>query len=380
MDIKGLEVVESYERVYPYGRLAEDVLGYVSDDNRGAHGVEFFYDNLLWRFTSKGKGQQGNLVLSLHSPAQFAAHKMLEKNLVDFQAKNASFMVMDMENGEIIAMANASDDKDQKVPYTSNPCISKPVDPTIILGLLHTLNEEAGGKEITLQDKTGCQKPADGFSVCGSLDLTHLKEMKLEPEMLKVLWDLGLGKETGIDLPGERSGSFVECFLNPWDSIRHNRINATPLQLLRAFSAMINRGKLTRPRVAMNGDYTGKMNFWHFVKAKDRSSVPPTEKMTLILRSKLAASSLSGLASAYQYTKDLSQLVFLGFGPSSNPRFAYVQIIDGAKARRPSALMGALKTAKNLVKNIHLPDENTGPGLNMARGKNPLSQKTLSRL
>jgi cell division protein FtsI (penicillin-binding protein 3) len=89
-------------RVYPYGPTFAHVIGYTDVDGRGISGVEHTFEGLL--------GNQGEAVeLSIDMRVQAVLHDELSKAKARFSATGAAGVVMDVNSGEIIAMASLPD-------------------------------------------------------------------------------------------------------------------------------------------------------------------------------------------------------------------------------------------------------------------------------
>ena len=125
-DLAGVKVDEDYKRYYPYGDLASKVLGFTGSDNQGIIGLEVMYEDYL-------KGEAGTiltmtdargieveaagerriepvdgstLVLSLDINIQSYAQQLAEQAMKAKEAQSVSIIVMNPQNGEILAMVN----------------------------------------------------------------------------------------------------------------------------------------------------------------------------------------------------------------------------------------------------------------------------------
>ncbi|HBH92779.1 MAG TPA: peptidoglycan glycosyltransferase, partial [Bacteroides sp.] len=123
----GVKVDEDYKRYYPYDTLASKVIGFTGSDNQGIVGLEVKYDS--WLAGNSGKiltltdargveleGMQENrnepesgmdLTISIDYNIQTYAQQLANKALAEKQAKTVSIIVMNPNNGEIMAMVNA---------------------------------------------------------------------------------------------------------------------------------------------------------------------------------------------------------------------------------------------------------------------------------
>src|SRR5215469_4167130 len=102
LGIPGLEFEHEERRIYPDGGLTSHVVGYAGIDNNGFAGVERALDNVL-------KERQEPLQLSLDLRLQYILHEELQRVIDDFTAKGAAGLIMDVNSGEILAMASLPD-------------------------------------------------------------------------------------------------------------------------------------------------------------------------------------------------------------------------------------------------------------------------------
>ncbi len=93
------------ERIYPHGRLAAHVLGYVDVDGNGLGGVEHFFNAKLG---DKARTSE-KLQLSLDIRVQYALADELATAMRAYQAIGGAGLVMDVATGEIIAMVSMPD-------------------------------------------------------------------------------------------------------------------------------------------------------------------------------------------------------------------------------------------------------------------------------
>ncbi|PCI63783.1 MAG: penicillin-binding protein [Kordiimonadales bacterium] len=99
------EFLEDEERIYPHGRLASHVLGFVDVDGKGRRGIEGFLDYRL----SQTDQTQDAIRLSLDIRVQYALTYELRAAMNAFQAKGAAGLVMDVNTGEVLAMVSLPD-------------------------------------------------------------------------------------------------------------------------------------------------------------------------------------------------------------------------------------------------------------------------------
>ncbi len=315
-NLDGVKVDEDYKRYYPYGELASKVLGFTGSDNQGIVGLEAKYDAYLagengkiltltdaWGVELDGseEGRQepvagSDLYISIDYNIQSYAQQLAERTMVQKGAKRVSIIVMNPQNGELMAMANAPE-YDLNNPYELNApvpeedaekpkidllnqmwrnfCINDTYEPGSVFKMVTaTAALETGA--VTLNDSFTCSGAAvvaDRRIRChkttghGTQTFTETVMNSCNPAFIEwgrrvgtdqfysYLGKLGLLEKTGIDLPGEAS------------TIIHKKENVgevelatmsfgqsfqiTPMQMLRAAAAIVNGGNLVTPHFAV---------------------------------------------------------------------------------------------------------------------------------
>lgn len=126
MELDGVKVDEDFKRYYPYNELASRVLGFTGGDNQGIIGLEVKYEEYLKGIngtiltTTDARGVElegvaedrvepvaGNtLQISMDANIQMYAQQMAEKVMEEKQADKVAIILMNPQNGEILAMVN----------------------------------------------------------------------------------------------------------------------------------------------------------------------------------------------------------------------------------------------------------------------------------
>ena len=125
-DISGVHMEPSAKRVYPYGSLAAQVVGFTNASNTGSEGIEAAYDSYLSGsagkvITTKGNNEMDmpfsyesylasregcSVILTLDATVQACLENRLDEAIAKFDVQNGAFgIVMDVNTGEILAMA-----------------------------------------------------------------------------------------------------------------------------------------------------------------------------------------------------------------------------------------------------------------------------------
>ncbi len=125
LGIKGIYTRKEYRRQYPEGEAAAHVVGFTNTDDKGQEGIELAFNNDL---AGKGgtrrviKDRLGRVVedigetvapvdgkdiqLSVDSKVQFFAYQKLRDAVTEHKAKAGSVVVLDVQTGEVLALAN----------------------------------------------------------------------------------------------------------------------------------------------------------------------------------------------------------------------------------------------------------------------------------
>jgi len=102
LGIPGLYFRSAETRVYPNGPLAAHILGYVDIDHRGLAGVERSFDASL-------RDNAAPLRLTIDSRVQYILRAELSQAMAEFRAIGAAGIVLDVSNGEVLAMTSLPD-------------------------------------------------------------------------------------------------------------------------------------------------------------------------------------------------------------------------------------------------------------------------------
>ena len=393
LNIKGLDFLTEAKRFYPKEKLAAHVIGFVGIDNQALEGAELEYDKYMsppagkvafrrdayGRTLSSGVDREingNNIVLTIDEGLQYLVEKELDNAMKQWSASAASVIMMDPFSGEILALANRPTYNPNRpgasrVAHRRNRAITDCYEPgstfKIIIGIA-ALEEkisrpnthfdvskgyiEVGGKIIrdlhkheTLTFKEIIQKSSN----VGSITIGQ----KLGKERIyKYAKYLGFGEKTGVDLPGEVSGWIYPP--EKWSGTSVGAISigqevaVTPIQILRAYSAIANGGFLVSPHVVSkilspegqvfkpSRDITMKRvisaetaeTFKEILKSVVEEG--GTGRKAFIDGNEVAgktgtAQIINPLTKGYSKEKFVSS--FVGFVPADNPRLAMIVVI-----------------------------------------------------
>lgn len=323
-NVNGIWLEEDYIRTYPYNTLASDVLGFTVDGNVGNGGIEAFYNSVLngtdgreYGYQDKDaiyertvkEAQNGSTVVST---IDIHIQSIVEKHILAFNeehrngawtgagSKNTAVIVMDPQNGEILAEASfpsydLNNPRDLTAYYTeeqlaamedeekldalnslwNNFCVSSTYEPgstikpfTIAAGLeLGVLTGEeyytcegvlhVGEHDIHCNNRNGhgTQNLKTVMENSCNVALMQIGQQIGVEDFVNYQKVFGFGEKCGIDLPGEAATKGLIYTADNMDaaSLATNafgqNFNVTMTQLASSFCSLVNGGNYYEPHV-----------------------------------------------------------------------------------------------------------------------------------
>ncbi len=294
--ITGFGFETESKRVYPQQRLAAQLIGFVGADSKGLYGVEKALD-LKLKFKGEKRGVLKNakhkiiefknkdfsdimgvyneVTLTVNSFIQYFVEEELQKGVEEFGVKRGVAIVMNPNTGEIVAAAQYPTFNPNK--YKEYP--SKLWKPQY-LSMVYEPGSTFKTFSIALALKKGVVTPSTLFD-CehGSMklgrfiihdshphDMLTVKDILVKSsnigvakiiekvdskEFYNFIHDLHFGQRYKLNVPGQERGLVKK--LKRWRKVEVANISfgqgigVTPLQLISAFSAIINGGNLMKP-------------------------------------------------------------------------------------------------------------------------------------
>ena len=291
-------------RYYPNDTLLAQVLGFVGfneegqADAEGKAGLEAALDDVIRSNETKvsiyndaeGRpvfesvqsqflpNQEKSVNLTIDTTVQFIAEQALDKAMAETKASSAAMIIMDPKTGEIIAMANKNKGMSKDInklkfeDYRNNAVVSIYEPGSTFKPIIASSALAAGKWQLdTVYNDTGTilidghhMKNWDGQG-SGKVRLLDILKYSINTGMAylgttaggDVLTDyvkrFGFGKATGIELPAEGDGIlFDPATMTKLDvatmSIGQG-VAVTPLQMVQAFGALANGGKMMKPHI-----------------------------------------------------------------------------------------------------------------------------------
>ncbi|MDF2949412.1 MAG: stage sporulation protein [Sedimentibacter sp.] len=368
-ELSGINIIEDNKRVYPYGNFAPYVLGFTNIDQNGLYGVEATYNEFLtgipgrtvvntdaygrelpFGYNEYYEPKDGlGVVLTIDEVIQHYAESAAQKVMKDYNAKRATIIVMDPNNGDILAMASKPDydPNDPKLPidqviqqeWTSlpneelqkawfdmwrNPAVNDIYEPGSTFKLLTTaiaLEENAATVDSTYFCDGFVRQITSNNIKCWRYYRPHGEQTLSEAiqnscndalaqigldigkdPFYKYLKSFGLEEQSGIMLNGEALGLIKEPInMKDVDVVTQafgQGVAVSPIQLITAVSAITNGGNLMGPRIVkqlIDEDGNVEKNFEPVVRRRVIS-----EETSNIMLSIMKDSAEAGTKQAYR--------------------------------------------------------------------------------
>ena len=401
--LDGVMVDEDYTRYYPYKTLASKVLGFTGGDNQGIIGLEVQYDAYLQGLegtiltttdargievenTSEGRVEPipgSDLYISLDYTIQSYVQQVAKRIMEQKEAKSVSVILMNPKNGEILAMTNEPE-FNLNAPYLlpentetdaiqdalnqmwRNGCLNDTYEPGSTFKII-TSTAALESHAVSQNDRFYCPgyKLVDDRRIRCHKISGHGSESFVEGLMnscnpvfietglrtgVQVMYQyfdsLGLMEKSGIDLPGE-AGSIMHQIDNVGDvelaTISFGQsFQITPIQMLRAVSAVINGGKLITPHLGVRiVDAKGNMIRLHYNEEAHVIGSEVSDTMKTLLEKVVSEgtgkkSFIEGYriggktATSQKLPRGSGKYIasFIGFAPADNPEIIGIVLID----------------------------------------------------
>ena len=425
--IPGITLVADSKRVVTNGNLASSVLGTTNASGKGAGGLEYAYNRLLAGTSGSetllespsgvalpesavadhvaGKAGQG-IELTLDTQLQYESEQALAQAIESTKAVSGTAILMDVKTGQILSMANLqATHPDAPAATTSTTTTSGGAIP---IGPKDAVNESSTNNAVTqlyepgsvfklvtfsaaLQDRL--INPNTVFSVPDQITLdgsvfhdadphpteqltatqilaqssnigtSEIAQQLGEQRLLAQVKNLGFGRGTGLDFPGESPGLVATAAQwEPTDfvSLPIGQVDAvSALQVLDAYNAVANGGTFVQPKLVQatvnpSGGVTATAaSPTHRVFSPSVDS-ELTSMLEQVVSSGTGTSAVipgytvAGKTGTAQipttgkdaYTVGAYMASFVGFAPAVNPTFSMIVVLD-----RPTPIFGGTVAA-----------------------------------
>ncbi|MDQ4128634.1 MAG: penicillin-binding protein 2 [Actinomycetota bacterium] len=274
LGIAGISTDQDTVRVYPDGSLASQLTGYQGDYGEAFGGVEARYDRELQ------SGQ--DVTLTLDSAVQQELQKALAAAVEKHRAKSAVGLVMRVDDGAVVALANVPTYDNNRFGEASaeaqrDRVLTDPYEPGSTFkafAVAAALEEGAVTPASTFvvpdhmtvadhvihdsqQHPTKVMTPADVLAESSNVGAIQVAQALGGSELHGYIRDFGFGEATGVDLWGEDPG--IVPSYEDWSGVSIGNIpigqglTVTPLQLASGYAALVNGGLRVTPHVTEQG-------------------------------------------------------------------------------------------------------------------------------
>lgn len=411
-ELDGVKVDEDYKRYYPFDKLASKVLGFTGSDNQGIIGLEVKYEEYL-------KGQNGTILtttdargielegiaeermepvagntlqLSLDYNIQKYAQQAAEKVMQEKEADKVSLIVMNPQNGEVLAMVNvpefnlnepfslesmeleeepADDEEKQNLlnQMWRNACINDTYEPGSTFKTFTTaacleagvLNLSDGffcpGYRMVEDRRIRCHKVGGH----GSETFVQGIQNSCNPVFIDIGLRLGVDRfyeyfdkfglmdKTGVDLPGE-AGTIMHKKANV-KSVElatmsfGQSFQITPIQLAASVSSYVNGGRRVTPHLGMQvmnpeGEVVKEFSYKEEQVLSEATSATMRELLESVVSEGTGKNAFiegyeigGKTATSQTLPRSANKYIssFVGFAPADNPQVLGLVVIHNPK-------------------------------------------------
>lgn len=401
INLSALFTVEKPTRVYQYGSLASHILGYVNNDFVGVNGIAKAFEEDL-------KGDDGaliverdvrgriittiqnnevrtaipgyNLNLTIDINYQAILEDELKRGNKFYKGESATGIIMDPNTGEILALANV-DDYDPNYYWKfsdsqrKNKAITDTYEPgstikAITLAALLDMGKCSENELVNVENgkykfrntyirdthKNNYLTVSGILEESSNIGISKLIQRLDDDTYYKYLRGFGFGTYTSVTLPGEVKGILKKP--NQWSKLTKTfmsfgyGVSVTPLQLIMAYSAIVNGGILYEPHILKSA--TGKSTVVKYesspVAVRRVISKETSTRVKKILRravkngtghlADLEEISVGGKTGTSQqiisgkYSRQKYHASFIGFFPADNPQLVCLVIVNSPQTEK----------------------------------------------
>ena len=395
MTFRGVHFDEVMTRHYAQGSLMCHVVGFSNLEGVGSAGVEqnlnMYLRGIPGLRLSERDGRRaelysrrhldiaprrgGDVQLTLDQSLQYIMEDALDRGLEEFGGKAAWAIMMKVDTGEILAMASRphfdlneyrtttlEERRNRAISYNYEPGSTFKV--AVIAaafneGLItpdNIIDCENGmwyyrGRPLRDYRPNGRLSVADVLQKSSNIGAAKIALMMTEAQLESYMRDFGVGRRSGIDLPGEEPGILAPR--SQWSAISVTRlamgheVAVTALQLLNSVNAIANNGYLMQPYVVKRvTDSDGRVIRQGEPRVISRPIREDTARLMAQLMARVTEEGGTGRAARMEgyrvagktgtaqkpipggYSDRLNIASFVGFLPADNPQISMIVVVD----------------------------------------------------
>jgi cell division protein FtsI/penicillin-binding protein 2 len=296
LNIPGVVLESNYHRYYPQKSLAANLIGFTGSEKHGLEGIELQFDKTLRGYpglavqenislSNSGSSKMrivtppmggSNLTLTIDAFVQHTLETELSKLMEKYEPIDVSAIAMNPHTGEILGMAclpsyNLNKFSESKPEQRRNRPVTDSFEPGSCIKIfamaaaIDSKKADYGtrfycrgyglldGRKIRCHGAHGLINIDEAIAESCNAAMTQVSQLIEPNELYRTYKNFGFGNPTGIEIPGEITGH-----LNPpskWSGFSAaslcigQELTTTAIQLVTAYSAIANGGKLVKPRL-----------------------------------------------------------------------------------------------------------------------------------
>ncbi|MFO1417530.1 MAG: penicillin-binding transpeptidase domain-containing protein [Methylotetracoccus sp.] len=387
LGISGIYADREYQRYYPTGEVTAHVIGFTDIDDHGQEGIELAADQRLTgvvggrRIVRDGRRRiiEGtedvrdpvpgkDVHLAIDQRMQYLAYRELKKSVLKHRARAASLVLLDAQNGDVLAMVNQpsfnpNNHQSAQRGALRNRAITDLFEPGstmkpfavacgLELGLVRPesmINTNPG----SLRVGSNVVKDIHNY---GNLDVTRVLQKSSNVGVTKIALaiappkffafynNLGFGQPLATGFPGEAAGRLPHH--RGWNHFEQATlsfgygVSTSTLQLARAYLAFAADGRLPPVSLLKRSE---PQPVYQVMTPKTAQSVRTMLEQVVTREGTALKASIPGFRVAGKtgtvkknngrgYASSLHMAVFAGLAPASNPRLVMVVMVDEPSA------------------------------------------------
>lgn len=421
-NLKGVKFSENNTRYYPYGDMLTQVLGFTTIDNVGQAGLEAYYnkyltgvngyvteesdvggvrlDNTLTTYMPSIPGL--NLQLTIDINIQRYAEEALSVLMQEQKPKRASAIVVNPNNGEILAMATSPnfdlnhvprDDVAKLMENAKNVNVVDVYEPgstfkcitmatAIEKGVAHLSDtffdpgyRMVEGEKIKCWKLTGHGHQTLSQGLCNSCNSVFIDlALRLGKDGVYDMFEnFNIGTQLGIDFFGESAGVVMDKEVSKTVDIARmgfgQAVAMTPLQLILGICSIVNGGKLYRPYFVKgmsdcNGEVVFENTPYEIRKTISKETSEIMQNMMLDVIKQYSGyyafipgyeiGGKTGTSQKYENGRLSGEYIasFVGTFPAKNPDYVVLIVVDEPGGDSYYGSIAATPYAKSIIQNI----------------------------
>jgi len=383
LGLDGIVIDHRYDRYYPAGESSAQVIGFVDGSGHGKAGAEQIFDDQLYSTAGaysvirdrmrhklesikqvKQPESGSDIMLSIDQRLQYSAYKELKAAMQQHRAKAASFVMLDVDSGEILAMANLpefnpNDKTDRNPAHYRNRAVTDLFEPgstikpfTIACALqagMITPETEFDTSPGYLRVGRHIVRDTHNYKLLNisgvlrkssNIGVTKIA-LALQPQ---ILWDCfhraQLDLKTSIRFPGTVAGHLPDY--HGWGQFEQAThafgygLNTSLLQLAHAYTAIANQGIAPNLSLLKQAQSSANTQVFEARTAEQILSMMETvvSSSGTASRAQIPGYRIAGKTGTVQkitsqgYSRDHHLALFVGIAPASHPRFVAAVLVD----------------------------------------------------